>query len=455
MNMKTLLGTAAGLMVASSAYAADLPGDAAPAAVDYVKVCDSFGKGYFNIPGTETCIKIGGRVRAGLSYSFNALSSAASTSYTLYTTSDDVAVAGAVVNRTTYATKDAYLAAAKEAVLNGRSLVTANSAVTGATWTGNSTGGVGTLANAFAVQTTTAGNPSTVTAAKADAAATASVTPASYKDSVNFFGNGRITLDSMSATDLGNLHTYVRFEGDDGAGVSVKQAFIQLGYVTVGRMDAIANGDVMYGDNGLRLSNDPSGTGFGDDTGNGATVMVDNLGGGFYVGAGVYANGNSFWYDNNTNTDGHNGVFQASAGIAKQSWGSFDLSAVYQVYTDDAKYASDYYGVKGTLELALIDKLSARTTATYYHDVKDNDNTVLSLAAKYGFTDSLSVYAGGVYAIRDAKGVDDGYGLQLGADYKIVPDLKLTAEVNYVDDDYTTGGTKAVTSGILRLQREF
>ena len=56
MNMKMLLGTAAGLMVASGAYAADLPGEAAPAAVDYVKVCDAYGAGFFYIPGTETCL---------------------------------------------------------------------------------------------------------------------------------------------------------------------------------------------------------------------------------------------------------------------------------------------------------------------------------------------------------------------------------------------------------------
>ncbi len=64
MNMKSiLLGTAAGLMVASAANAADLPGEAAPAAVDYVKVCDTFGAGFFYIPGTETCLDVSGRVR--------------------------------------------------------------------------------------------------------------------------------------------------------------------------------------------------------------------------------------------------------------------------------------------------------------------------------------------------------------------------------------------------------
>jgi hypothetical protein len=32
--------------------------------MEYVRVCDAFGTGYFYIPGTETCLKIGGEIRA-------------------------------------------------------------------------------------------------------------------------------------------------------------------------------------------------------------------------------------------------------------------------------------------------------------------------------------------------------------------------------------------------------
>jgi hypothetical protein len=50
-------------MVVAGAHAADLPvRKAAP--VDYVRVCDWTGTGYFYIPGTDTCLKIGGAVRA-------------------------------------------------------------------------------------------------------------------------------------------------------------------------------------------------------------------------------------------------------------------------------------------------------------------------------------------------------------------------------------------------------
>ncbi|WP_181408010.1 porin [Pararhizobium mangrovi] len=64
MNIKSLLlGSAAALTVASGAQAADAIMAAQPAPVDYVRVCDAFGTGYFYIPGTETCLKVGGYVR--------------------------------------------------------------------------------------------------------------------------------------------------------------------------------------------------------------------------------------------------------------------------------------------------------------------------------------------------------------------------------------------------------
>lgn len=57
-----LLGSAAGLVAVAGAQAADLPVKAKP--VEYVKVCSAYGAGYFYIPGTDTCLKIGGYVRA-------------------------------------------------------------------------------------------------------------------------------------------------------------------------------------------------------------------------------------------------------------------------------------------------------------------------------------------------------------------------------------------------------
>ncbi len=63
MNCRLAILAAAVFGAASAAQAADL-GRPAPVAVDYVKVCDAYGAGFFYIPGTETCLKIGGFVRA-------------------------------------------------------------------------------------------------------------------------------------------------------------------------------------------------------------------------------------------------------------------------------------------------------------------------------------------------------------------------------------------------------
>ena len=62
-----LLGAPAALVAIAGAQAADLPVvKAAPVA--YVKICDAYGAGFFYIPGTDTCLKVGGYVRAQYEY---------------------------------------------------------------------------------------------------------------------------------------------------------------------------------------------------------------------------------------------------------------------------------------------------------------------------------------------------------------------------------------------------
>ncbi|MCC8982984.1 porin [Bradyrhizobium acaciae] len=57
-----ILSSAAALVAVGGAQAADLPVKAK--AVEYVKVCSLYGPGFYYIPGTDTCIKLGGYVRA-------------------------------------------------------------------------------------------------------------------------------------------------------------------------------------------------------------------------------------------------------------------------------------------------------------------------------------------------------------------------------------------------------
>jgi Porin subfamily len=68
--MKTIkgliLGSAAGLLAAGGAQAADLPVKAK--AVEYVRICSLYGAGFFYIPGTDTCIKLGGYLRVDTTF---------------------------------------------------------------------------------------------------------------------------------------------------------------------------------------------------------------------------------------------------------------------------------------------------------------------------------------------------------------------------------------------------
>jgi hypothetical protein len=66
MNLKSLLfGSAAILAAGTGAQAADLP-VAEP--VEFVRICDAFGTGFYYIPGTDTCLRISGRVRVEAHY---------------------------------------------------------------------------------------------------------------------------------------------------------------------------------------------------------------------------------------------------------------------------------------------------------------------------------------------------------------------------------------------------
>lgn len=57
------LVSAAALAAASCSHAADAVVADEPSQTGFVRICDAYGAGYFYIPGTETCMKIGGVVR--------------------------------------------------------------------------------------------------------------------------------------------------------------------------------------------------------------------------------------------------------------------------------------------------------------------------------------------------------------------------------------------------------
>jgi hypothetical protein len=78
MTLRTLLlGSAAALVTVGGAQAADLGAEP----VNYVKICDAFGAGYFYAPGTDTCIKLSGHVRFDIDIPGSALTTPPSGSH--------------------------------------------------------------------------------------------------------------------------------------------------------------------------------------------------------------------------------------------------------------------------------------------------------------------------------------------------------------------------------------
>jgi len=67
MKLTSLLLSSAAILVAGSAFAADLPAKkAAPAAA--VVACPAFGAGFFQLPGSDTCISFSGYVRDDMKF---------------------------------------------------------------------------------------------------------------------------------------------------------------------------------------------------------------------------------------------------------------------------------------------------------------------------------------------------------------------------------------------------
>ena len=54
------MGTA---LLGSTAYAADAVVISEPEPMEYVRICEAYGVGFYYIPGTETCLKVSGYVR--------------------------------------------------------------------------------------------------------------------------------------------------------------------------------------------------------------------------------------------------------------------------------------------------------------------------------------------------------------------------------------------------------
>ncbi len=79
-----LLGSAAGIVAVAGAQAADYPVKAA--AVQYVRICNLYGDGFYYLPGTNICVKIGGYARAEMWYDSKGMASATNGPFALAST---------------------------------------------------------------------------------------------------------------------------------------------------------------------------------------------------------------------------------------------------------------------------------------------------------------------------------------------------------------------------------
>ena len=186
---KMLLGSAAVVMTVAGAQAADLPSKkAAPAT--YVKICDAYGAGFFYIPGTDTCVKVGGYVRVDYDYRPERKN-----------TSNTNGASGAYVNAS---------AGGASGVSTGYSLP----ATSGYAWLGAS--GVYTPnGNTPVTDTTTSG----------------------------FYNRGTVQLDARTPTSMGVARTFMALRLETGSGpqaksstsASLEAAYIQWAGFTAGQ----------------------------------------------------------------------------------------------------------------------------------------------------------------------------------------------------------------------------
>lgn len=339
MRLHIIYLAASSFFSSTSVYATDLSQETATP-VDYVKVCEAFGSAFFYLPGTESCLRIGGRVRARVEY-------------------NDIDRPGA----------------------------------------------------------------------------------ANDEQLLKFRADARLNFDLRTSTEYGTLRTFVRLEDDysnksvsdessDDTVPGIGLVFLQLGYVTVGRMEDIANGDMLFGDKDFPYVT-------GDDDLIGIAVKVDDIGGGFYLGGGVYSptegRDQFIWgrLDDDTYADvSFEGVF----GYVGDGW-TIDVSAVYQVLDSVDLGGGDRYGsdddlftVKATADVDITDSLETRFVAAYANEENEDDVWTLAAALSLAMTDSTSIYTGAVYNFQDD---DDNYAGNIGIEYMVAKGLTISPEVAY------------------------
>jgi len=197
----TLFSSAAVIMAVVGAQAADLPSKkAAPAT--YVKICDAYGAGFFFIPGSDTCVKLGGYVRFETNYT------PAVDTYLLRPTVIGTGAVGSGMQAGSGQTSN----------MTGPAINSFNSS-TGANTTTAIVPVAGKLVNAASFVSGT--NP----------VATVYM-PKNLQDTTGYETRGRIEVDARTPTSMGVARTFIRLRTANTSGIR---------NVTVGNVQGYAN----------------------------------------------------------------------------------------------------------------------------------------------------------------------------------------------------------------------
>jgi len=212
-----LLGSSATLVAVTGAQAADLPSKkAAPAT--YVKVCDAYGAGFFVIPGTDTCVRIGGYVRAEYQYvpsqATTQLKYANNTTNNRYGTSAGAAGAGtrALMQVSDQNAGTAGLKATSSISSTGFTAMTPGTAMNGyrpsAVYTGTGTPSLTSYSMQFNTGSTNYGQIIEVDSENSGSQST-----------TGFEIRGRIDVDARTSSAMGPARTFVRLRLANTSGI--------------------------------------------------------------------------------------------------------------------------------------------------------------------------------------------------------------------------------------------
>ncbi len=238
-----LLGSAALFAGSLSAQAADL---AAAEPVEYVKICDAYGAGYFFIPGSsDTCLRISGYVRSYFAYqgrnqsnSSNRIDSAATS-----TINPVIVNAGGILGAAGIVSNVPGVTAVGANTSNNLNLVGYGNYGAVGNDIALVAAGAATGASAAAV---TAGNNAT---ARLNALGPNYVLFANAETSDQYVSGIRALLrfDARTKTEWGVLRSFFEFAAAtsnaarNGTGVEVRFGFVQFGPITAGVTESFFN----------------------------------------------------------------------------------------------------------------------------------------------------------------------------------------------------------------------